>query len=73
MIHQLSKAAPHVEFVPVNRAAVCKYMKMITPAKLLACLRTGRDEVTLDRDIADAARTSLERMVAIGSTAPTAN
>ena len=72
MIHQLQKAAPEVNFEPVNRAAVCKYMKMITPAKLLRSLRTGTDEVTIDRDIADAARQSLERMVAIGTSSPTA-
>jgi quinolinate synthase len=72
MIHQLQKAAPHVEFEPVNRAAVCKYMKMITPAKLLNCLRTLTDEVTVDRDIADQARKSVERMIAIGTTSPTA-
>ncbi|MFK7916535.1 MAG: quinolinate synthase NadA [Ilumatobacter sp.] len=73
MLHQLEKAAPNVNFEPVNRAAVCKYMKMITPAKLLRSLKTGNDEVTLERDIADAARKSLERMVSIGTTAPTAN
>ena len=54
MIHQLQKAAPQVNFEPVNRAAVCKYMKMITPAKLLRSLREGRDEITLDRETADA-------------------
>jgi quinolinate synthase len=73
MIHQLKKAAPHVNFEPVNRAAVCKYMKMITPAKLLRSLQTGNDEVTLEPEIADAARKSLERMNSIGTTAPTAN
>jgi quinolinate synthase len=72
MIHQLQQAAPGVSFEPVNRAAVCKYMKMITPAKLLRSLQEGRDEVTLDRNIADAARQSLERMVAIGTPSPTA-
>lgn len=73
MIHQLQKAAPQVDFQPVNRAAVCKYMKMITPAKLLRSLQTGSDEVTLEREIADAARKSLEKMNSIGTTAPTAN
>ncbi len=72
MIHQLEKAAPNVNFEPVNRAAVCKYMKMITPGKLLRSLRDRCDEVTLDREIADAARQSLERMVAIGRPSPTA-
>ena len=73
MLHQLRRANPAVDFQAVNRAAVCKYMKMITPAKLLNCLQTGHDEITLDRGIADAARESLERMVVIGTTAPTAN
>ena len=39
MIHQLNKANPLVIFEPVNRAAVCKYMKMITPGKLLRSLQ----------------------------------
>src|SRR5690606_25328773 len=34
MLHQLTRANPMVLFEPVNRAAVCRYMKMITPAKL---------------------------------------
>lgn len=70
MLHQLRKANPLVLFEPVNRAASCRFMKMITPAKLLACLDPevdrGRFEVTLDRHVADAARQSVERMIAIG-------
>jgi quinolinate synthase len=45
---------------------VCKYMKMITPAKLLRSLRYGTDEVTVAADVADRARLSVERMIAIG-------
>ena len=67
MLHQLRKANPLVIFEPVNRAAVCKYMKMNTPEKLLEALRTGRDEVTVPRDVADRARLSVERMIAIGT------
>jgi quinolinate synthase len=70
MLHQLQKVNPHTEFAPVNRAAVCKYMKMITPAKLLRSLREGTDEVHVDRDIADRARASVERMIAIGTPSP---
>ncbi len=58
--------------LPVNRAAVCKYMKMITPAKLLRSLREGTDEVFVDREIADRARRSVERMIAIGTPSPVA-
>jgi quinolinate synthase len=72
MLHQLHKVAPDVNFEPVNRAAVCKYMKMITPAKLLRSLREGTDEIVLDRETAERARASVERMIAIGTPSPTA-
>jgi quinolinate synthase len=67
MLHQLTRANPAVTFEPVNPAAVCKYMKMITPAKLLRSLREGVDEVDVPADIAGRARTSVERMIAIGT------
>jgi len=66
-LHQLRKANPLVIFEPVNRAAVCKYMKMITPEKLLRSLRDGNDVVDVPSDIADKARASVERMIAIGT------
>jgi quinolinate synthase len=72
MLHQLRRANPLVIFEPVNRAAVCKYMKMITPAKLLHSLQTMTDEVTVPRDVADRARESVERMIAIGTPSRTA-
>ena len=72
MLHQLRKANPLVIFEPVNRAAVCKYMKMITPAKLLHSLQTMTDEVNVPADIADRARLSVERMIAIGTPSPSA-
>ena len=66
MIHQLRKAAPGVDFQAVNDRASCKYMKMITPDKLLRSLREMRDEVVVDPDIAARARGAVERMIAIG-------
>lgn len=72
MLHQLNKAKPDTEFAPVNRAAVCKYMKMITPAKLLRSLQDGTDVVDVPRDIANRARLSVERMIAIGTPSATA-
>ncbi len=72
MIHQLEQANPTTVFEPVNRAAVCKYMKMITPSKLLRSLRDGTDEVTVPLDVAERARRSVERMVAIGTPSPVA-
>ena len=72
MLHQLRGVNATTEFQPVNRAAVCKYMKMITPSKLLRSLRDGTDEVTLDPEIARRALRSVERMIAIGTPSPVA-
>ena len=66
MIHQLRRAAPGVEFLAVNDRASCKYMKMITPAKLLRSLEQMRDEVVVDPEIAARARGAVERMIGIG-------
>jgi quinolinate synthase len=66
MLHQLRRAAPHVDFQAVNDRASCRYMKMITPAALLRCLRDGVDEVTVSADIAERARGAVQRMIAIG-------
>jgi quinolinate synthase len=66
MLHQLRKASPEVDFRAVNERASCKYMKMITPERLLLALREGRDEVRVDPHIAARARGAVERMVEIG-------
>ncbi|WP_420120689.1 quinolinate synthase NadA [Nakamurella sp.] len=66
MIHQLKRAAPGVDFLAVNDRASCKYMKMITPAKLLRSLEQMRDEVVVDPEIAARARGAVERMIGIG-------
>ncbi|MEV0289641.1 quinolinate synthase NadA [Kribbella sp. NPDC050820] len=66
MLHQLRKVNQHTTFRPVNPKASCRFMKMITPELLLRCLREGRDEVQVPLDMAERARQSVERMVAIG-------
>jgi quinolinate synthase len=66
MLHRLRKENPAATYVPANPGAVCQYMKMITPAKLLRCLQTGDDEVTVDEGTARRARLAIERMIAIG-------
>jgi quinolinate synthase len=66
MLHQLRRTAPEVDFRAVNDRASCKYMKMITPAALLRCLRQGADEVDVDPEVARRARRSVQRMIEIG-------
>jgi quinolinate synthase len=67
ILHQLRRLATDTEFVPISDRAVCPFMKMITPAKVLRSLRDDVFEVDVDPAIADAARASVERMIAIGS------
>ena len=69
MLHQLRRANPGTTFDAVSERAICPYMKMITPEKLLRTLREGRDEITVDPAIAERARGAVERMVSIGSPA----
>ncbi|QWF78143.1 quinolinate synthase NadA [Amycolatopsis sp. CA-230715] len=66
MLHQLRKAAPEIDFRAVNDRASCRYMKMITPAALLRCLRDGLDEVHVDLETAAKAEASVQRMIEIG-------
>jgi quinolinate synthase len=70
MLHQLRRANPVTDFQPVNPRAACPYMKMSTPEKLLRSLREGRDEVTVDPQIAARARAAVEAMVALGTPSP---
>jgi quinolinate synthase len=66
MLHQLRRAAPEVDFRAVNERASCRYMKMITPEKLLRALREGRDEVRVDPELAARGRAAVQRMIEIG-------
>src|SRR5918996_1606856 len=66
MLHQLRLAAPEIDFRAVNDRASCRYMKMITPEKLLRALREGRDEVHVDPELAARGRAAVQRMIEIG-------
>jgi len=65
MLHPLAKENPGKSFVPANRAAACKYMKMITLPKLHDALRDLKPLVKVDPELAERARVPIERMVAI--------
>jgi quinolinate synthase len=65
LLHPLEHDNPEKTFLPANRAAVCRYMKMITLPKLHDALRDLRPVVTVDPEIAERARVPIERMVAI--------
>jgi quinolinate synthase len=67
MLHQLRRANPAVRWEPVNPGAVCRYMKMTTPAALLRCLRDGVEEVRVAADVAARARQAVQAMIAVGT------
>jgi quinolinate synthase len=67
MLHQLRRANPAVRWEPVNPDAVCRYMKMTTPAALLRCLREGVEEVNVAPGVADRARRAVQAMITAGA------
>lgn len=65
LLHKLRKTNPEKEFIAANEAAICRYMKTITPDNLLTSLREMVFEVTVEKEIADRARLAIERMISI--------
>jgi quinolinate synthase len=65
MLHPLAKENPDKSFVPANRAAACRYMKMITLPKLHDALRDLKPQVRVEPELAERARVPIERMVEI--------
>jgi quinolinate synthase len=65
ILHQLRKAAPDKVFEPVDEYAVCRFMKTITPEKLLRSLTDMVFEVTVPKEIRARAARSVERMIEI--------
>jgi quinolinate synthase len=69
ILHQLRKGNPGKVFEPVNEYAVCRYMKTITPAKLLRSLEDGVFEIEVPEDIRRRAYRAVQRMIELGPTA----
>lgn len=61
VLYELEKRCPGKRFYPVT--PVCEDMKRITMEKLLACLREKKYEVIMDKQLMNAARRPLERML----------
>jgi quinolinate synthase len=65
ILHRLEKEIPEKRFLAADRAAVCSYMKQITLRKLHRTLRDMAPAVEVDPEIADRARLSIDRMLAV--------
>ena len=65
VIHKLKKNSPDKNFIPINKSATCKYMKMITVDKVLETLKSESPEVKVEKYIAAKAKTAIDRMVGL--------
>ena len=72
ILHQLRKGNPGKRFEAVSDDAVCKYMKTITPERLLHSLREGVYEITVPEDIRVRAHRAVQRMIELGPAGQTA-
>jgi quinolinate synthase len=65
IMYRMKKENPDKMFIPVKENAVCKYMKKITIEKVVDSLLHKRYEVKVPKNVADKARTAIERMLTI--------
>ena len=72
ILHEMQKACPKVEFVPVPAVMddstmcacnECEYMRMNTLEKLYKCLRDESNEIFVDEQVAKDAIVSIQRML----------
>ena len=63
ILHRMRKENPDKTFLPVKEDAVCQYMKTITLEKVYKSLRDQVYEVRVEKDTADRARLSIQRML----------
>lgn len=66
IIHQMQKQNPDKRFIAANEHAICPFMKMITLEKVLDALKENHHVITVDKETADQAKLSIDRMIAIG-------
>ena len=72
ILHEMQKACPEKEFIPVPPEVTegvgcscneCEYMRMNTLEKLYACLRDEQPEMVVDKEVAEKAVSSIQRML----------
>jgi quinolinate synthase len=66
IIHRLKKENPQKKFYPVTELAICPNMKLITLEKVLWSLEEMQTEVKVPKDIANKARSAIEKMLSVG-------
>lgn len=71
MLHRLQKECPDKTFIPAPtdscRCNECRYMKLNTLPKLLACMERLSPQVSLSQDLLEKARAPIDRMLRLSS------
>jgi quinolinate synthase len=65
ILHPLEKENPDKEFIPAAPHMICRDMKLTTLQDIHDCLLEMKNVVTVSPDIREAAKVSLDRMVAV--------
>lgn len=65
ILHRLNKECPAKKCYPLSEGAVCRNMKKTDLAKVRDSLKTLRPRITVPQDVADRARGTIERMLAL--------
>ena len=65
ILYRMRQQNPGKNFVPASENAECQYMKMINLEKVYDSLIEDKYEIKVPKEIADKARLSIERMLAI--------
>ncbi|MFL6354970.1 MAG: quinolinate synthase NadA, partial [Nitrososphaeraceae archaeon] len=65
IIHRMKKENPNKEFIPIKEDAICKYMKKINLEKVHNSLADMVYEVKVPANIAEKAKLSIDRMLAV--------
>ena len=63
--HELKKAGKTKKLIPLRKDAICDPMKQITLEKVEKCLTNEEYEITLDEEVIEKAKKSIERMLDI--------
>ncbi len=63
IMHRLKKENPGKQFHPASPMADCPDMKLTTLEKILWCLEDMSPQITVPKEVADRARTAIERMI----------
>ncbi|MBE6701717.1 MAG: quinolinate synthase NadA [Ruminococcaceae bacterium] len=64
--YELEKDNPEKKFYFLSSCATCRDMKLNTPEKILHVLKTGENEITVDKEVAKSALVCLDRMLEMG-------